>query len=175
MSAGVPTATRLTMTGTPWSAPPFTLNPKRPCVSGLMVTVTTPLQASSWTVSGLAVTVSLLGSGEVSRTVLAWLGGSLEALTGSCDGVSLPLSLLLSSAKLNRAGGLDRSVGDRVLVLGEEEGGPVEGIPGGRLGAWDRSLGMVLARKPPSSSDSSPQALLGDRTPRDWTRLLNDS
>jgi len=116
-----------------------------------------------------------LGSGDVSRTVLAWLGGSLEALTGSCDGVSLPLSLLLSSAKLNRAGGLDRSVGDRVLVLGEEEGGPVEGIPGGRLGAWDRSLGMVLARKPPSSSDSSPQAFLGDLTPRDWTRLLNDS
>ena len=70
---------------------------------------------------------------------------------------------------------VQRSVGDRVLLLGEEDGGPLEGIPGGRLGAWDRSLGMVLARKPPSSSDSSPQALLGDRTPRDWTRLLNDS
>lgn len=34
---------------------------------------------------------------------------------------------------------------------------------------------MVLVKKPPSSSESSPQARLGDLTPRDWTRLLNDS
>ena len=61
-------------------------------------------------------------------------------------------------------------------MLGEEEGGPQLGRLGGRLGAWPcLSRGMVLAKKPPSSSESSPQALLGDLTPRDWTRLLNDS
>ena len=143
------------------------------------MTVTTPLSGvrvsreTSWWVSWVESGEG--GKTEVSLTVLAWLGGSLEALPG-CEGGSLPLSLLLSSAKLNRAGGFERSVGCvGVLVLGGEEGGPLEGIPGGRLGAWDRSLGMVLARKPPSSSESSPQALLGDRTPRDWTRLLNDS
>ena len=75
MSAGVPTATRLTITGTPWSAPPFTLNPKRPWVSGLMVTVMTPVSgvrvsremswAVSWVESGDG------GKTEVSLTVLA--------------------------------------------------------------------------------------------------------
>ena len=102
------------------------------------MTVTTPLSGvrvsreTSWWVSWVESGEG--GKTEVSLTVLAWLGGSLEALPG-CEGGSLPLSLLLSSAKLNSAGGLERSVGERVLLLGEEDGGPLEGIPGGRLGA----------------------------------------
>lgn len=45
---------------------------------------------------------------------------------------------------------------------------------GGAEGAW-RNLGMVRARNPPSSSDSSVHARRGTRTPRDWTRVLKDS
>ena len=61
------------------------------------------------------------------------------------------------------------------MELGEEDGGPVNGAPGGQLGAWLLILGMVPAKNPPSSSDSSTHARLGDLTPRDWTLLLNDS
>ena len=43
-SAGVEPATLETMTGTPWSAPPFTLKPNLPCESGRMVTVTMPVE-----------------------------------------------------------------------------------------------------------------------------------
>ena len=65
--------------------------------------------------------------------------------------------------------------------LGEEEGGPELGRVGGALGAWpprpgSRGTVLLLARKPPSSSESvSAQARLGERTPRDWTRWLKDS
>ena len=79
------------------------------------------------------------GTNDDNLTVLAWLGGSLEALPWDwvLGGSELPLlfSLALSSTKLNRAGGLERSVGDLVLVLGDEEGGPQEGRLGGKLGA----------------------------------------
>ena len=60
-SAGVEPATLETMTGTPWSAPPFTLKPNLPCESGRMVTVTMPVEEPLDKLTSLA---SSSGRGE---------------------------------------------------------------------------------------------------------------
>lgn len=146
------------MTGTPWSAPPFTLNPNLPWASGRMVTVTMPvlepleppltsLRASSGrgeeAGGGLLSSLTLMGSGERGRrrAVEAWLKAWLAWLTGgSLDArptTSLLRSELESSTKENFADGAERSTGEaRPCVEGEdEEGGGREGSPGGREGA----------------------------------------